>query len=80
MAEYAYQLKFVCAAPGDLQEVEKIQRELDAPPHQIVVMPEGVNRDTLRDRSLWLAELCKERGYRFSPRLHIELWGDRRGI
>ena len=25
------------------------------------------------------ADLCRDRGFRFSPRLHIELWGDRRG-
>jgi len=25
------------------------------------------------------AELCKERGYRLSPRLQVMLWGNRRG-
>jgi 7-carboxy-7-deazaguanine synthase len=34
----------------------------------------------LRERGLWLAEICKESGYRFSPRLHVDLWGDRRGV
>lgn len=80
MAEYAYQLKFVVALPEDLAEIETMQRQLGAPPQNIILMPEGVNRDVLRERGLWLAEICKERGYRFSPRLHVELWGDRRGI
>lgn len=80
MASYPYQMKFVVAAPEDLPEIENIQRELGAPPQNIVLMPEGVNRDILRDRGRWLAEICKQRGFRFSPRLHVELWGDRRGI
>jgi 7-carboxy-7-deazaguanine synthase len=28
---------------------------------------------------VWLAEICKQEGFRFSPRLHVELWGNRRG-
>ena len=34
----------------------------------------------LQERGLWLAELCKETGFRFSPRLHVDLWGNRRGV
>jgi 7-carboxy-7-deazaguanine synthase len=80
IAEYDYQIKFVVASPNDLGEIETVQQELEAPAGKIVLMPEGVDRDVLRDRGLWLAEICKSRGFRFSPRLHVELWGDRRGI
>ncbi len=80
MADYAYQIKFVVESLGDLVEIEQLQRELSIPAANVVLMPEGVQRDILRERGLWLAEICKERGYRFSPRLHVELWGDRRGI
>jgi 7-carboxy-7-deazaguanine synthase len=80
IAKYAYQLKFVIASRDDLTEVAALRNELEANPASIVLMPEGTNRDVLRERGLWLAEVCKELGYRFSPRLHIELWGDRRGV
>ncbi len=80
LAEYPYQIKFVVASPADLPEIEKVQKDLTAPAGNIVLMPEGVNRDVLRERGLWLAEICKQHGYRFSPRLHVDLWGDRRGI
>ena len=43
-------------------------------------MPEGTKREVVAERSVWLAEICKSEGYRFSPRLHIDLWGDRRGV
>ena len=25
-------------------------------------------------------KICKEKGFRFSPRLHIDLWGQKRGV
>ena len=78
--EYSYQLKFVVAAPEDLSEIQEIAVALNADPKQIVLMPEGTNRDTVRERGLWLAEICKRTGFRFSPRLHIDLWGDKRGV
>jgi len=34
----------------------------------------------LQERGLWLAEIAKQEGFRFSPRLHVDLWGNRRGI
>jgi len=77
MESYPYQLKFVISAP---QEVSAMRLQLAAPPSNIVLMPEGTTRDLLRDRAVWLAEICKNEGYRFSPRLHIDLWGDRRGV
>jgi len=78
--EYAYQLKFVVTSPGDLEEIAEIRNHLSAEPARIVLMPEGTTRELLRERGLWLAEVCKTRGYRYSPRLHIDLWGDRRGV
>ncbi len=80
MREYPYQLKFVVAAPEDLPEIESMAEALGASRGQIVLMPEGTNRDVVRERGLWLAEICKTTGFRFSPRLHIDLWGDRRGV
>lgn len=77
---YDYQLKFVVAQPGDLPELEELAKDLGAPPHRVLLMPEGVDAATLHERSLWLVEVCKERGYRFCPRLHVLLWGNRRGV
>jgi 7-carboxy-7-deazaguanine synthase len=77
---YEYQLKFVIAEPGDLEELEQIRRELGAPASRVVLMPEGTRREIVQQRGVWLAELCKQGGYRYSPRLHIDLWGDRRGV
>jgi 7-carboxy-7-deazaguanine synthase len=60
--------------------VRALVAALNADRERVFLMPEGTDPDVLRKRGAWLAELCKEEGYRFSPRLHIELWGNRRGV
>jgi 7-carboxy-7-deazaguanine synthase len=77
---YSYQLKFVIADPQDLAEVSQIRDSLNVPRSQILLMPEGTSIETIRRRGPWLAEICKEQGYRFSPRLHVDLWGNKRGV
>ena len=47
---------------------------------RIVLMPEGTDPCALREKSQWLAGVCKDSGYRFTPRLHVDLWGNRRGV
>jgi 7-carboxy-7-deazaguanine synthase len=80
MSAYSYQLKFVIAAPDDIAEVRDLVARLNVDPIQVILMPEGVDREVVRERGLWLVELCKQEGFRFSPRLHVELYGDRRGV
>ena len=80
IAEYDYQLKFVIAAPEDVEEVRKMVSELRSDACRVVLMPEGVTHEATQARGLWLTEICKTEGYRYSPRLHVDLWGDRRGV
>ncbi len=79
-AAYEYQLKFVVARPEDICEIRPLVAELAADPAKVVLMPEGVDPAVLRERGQWLVEVCKQEGFRYSPRLHIDLWGNRRGV
>jgi 7-carboxy-7-deazaguanine synthase len=79
MTAYEYQLKFVIAQPDDVAEALELLRALDADAGKVILMPEGVDAAVLRDRGVWLAEVCKREGFRFSPRLHVDLYGNRRG-
>ncbi len=75
-----YQLKFVIAKDSDLAEIDQLLATLrNVRPEDVLLMPEGVDVETLRSRAVWIAQTCKERGFRFSPRLHIELFGNKRG-
>ena len=80
MADYEYQLKFVVAEEDDLVEIKALVTRLQANPQRVVLMPEGTDAEVLRERAAWIVELCKQEGYRFSPRLHIDLYGNRRGV
>ncbi|MGE3073482.1 MAG: 7-carboxy-7-deazaguanine synthase QueE [Dehalococcoidia bacterium] len=72
--------KFVVVNENDLEEMEALRDKFEIPAERIVLMPEGTTAAALNARSPWLAELCTERGYRFSSRLHILIWGDKRGV
>jgi 7-carboxy-7-deazaguanine synthase len=80
MTSFPYQLKFVVQKPEDMDEVLSLIADLRADRDRVVLMPEGRDRETLRERSLWLVDICREQRFRFSPRLHIDLWGDKRGV
>ncbi|HVS53062.1 MAG TPA: 7-carboxy-7-deazaguanine synthase QueE [Opitutaceae bacterium] len=78
---YDYQFKFVVAQPADVDELEHMLGALnrEVPRHKVMLMPEGTTLEKLRSRATWLAELCKARGYRYAHRLHVELYGNKRG-
>ena len=80
MAAYDYQLKFVVAEEDDIVEIKALVAKLQANPQRVVLMPEGTDAEVLRERATWIVEICKQEGYRFSPRLHIDLYGNRRGV
>ena len=78
--KYPFQLKFVVSSESDLAETKDLLSRLPPVPlHQILLMPEGIDVKTLATRSPWLVDICKREGFRFCPRLHIELFGHTRG-
>lgn len=70
--------KFVVCNEIDLAEIQALQAKFHIPTGKIFLMPEGRDAETLKNRSLWLAEFCRDQGYHFSPRLHVLLWGNER--
>jgi 7-carboxy-7-deazaguanine synthase len=78
---YDYQFKFVVTQPSDIDEIEGMLASLgiDVPRHRVLLMPEGITVERIRERAHWLSELCKARGYRYAHRLHLELYGNKRG-
>jgi len=44
-----------------------------------LLMPEGMTREQLDGTRSEVAELAMEYGYRYTPRLHVDLWNDAPG-
>jgi len=78
---YDYQLKFVIATEADVDEVRAVVASIGVPvpPEKILLMPEGITQEDLHSRQTWLVDVCKRTGWRYSPRLHIDLFGNKRG-
>jgi len=78
--KYPFQLKFVVSSENDLAEIKSLLLKLPKISADLVLlMPEGVDTQTLASRSPWLVDICKREGFRFCPRLHIDLFGHKRG-
>jgi len=80
LQNYDYQLKFVVNERKDFAEIQTTLKNLaGVDPTRVLIMPQGTTRSELRRKSKWIVELCKEYGFGYTPRLHIELFGNRRG-
>jgi len=71
--------KFVVITLDDLAEIESIVRTYGIPRERVMVMPEGTHPDEIAGKSRWLVPAAQARGFRFSTRLHVLLWGAERG-
>ena len=69
--------KFVAQEPSDLDEIAKLVKKHELFP--VYVMPEGKNQADLSRHSAGLVDAIIARGWRMTPRLHIQLWGTERG-
>jgi 7-carboxy-7-deazaguanine synthase len=72
--------KLVVGDDPDLANALERIRTHALPPDRVMLMPEGMTTEALARHALPLAEVCRANGFRLSPRLHIWLWGARRGV
>lgn len=83
--DYDSQLKFVVTGREDIQEIERlVGRVREAattgiPDEDVLLMPEGMTQAELDGKRNDVAELAVEYGYRYTPRLHVDLWNDAPG-
>ncbi|APX95508.1 7-carboxy-7-deazaguanine synthase QueE [Natronorubrum daqingense] len=79
---FDFQLKFVVTDDGDIPETLDLLAELRAASNapirdeDVLLMPEGATREQLADTRTRVAQLAIEHGFRYTPRLHVDLWND----
>ena len=77
---YDYQLKFVADRRRDFKEIQQVLANVEhVDAARVLIMAQGRTKKELRERAPWIVELCKKHGFSYTPRLQIELWGNRRG-
>ncbi len=72
--------KFVVTNLEDLEEVEELVGRIGVDPQEVYVMPEGVSSEALLQNAGEIASAAILRGWNVTTRLHILLWGNKRGV
>lgn len=80
---YPFQLKFVVNPEGESNDLDdlleflaRLGREVSV--DRILLMAEGTEPETLHRRMHVLVPWCMENGFRLTPRLHVDLFGNTR--
>lgn len=72
--------KFVVKTRRDFDEVGEIIKELDVDLNDIWIMPEGVTHAAWRKNALKIIPWVLDAGYNLSPRLHVAIWDNKKGV
>jgi 7-carboxy-7-deazaguanine synthase len=70
--------KFVVESKEDIDEIERVYLPL-IPVGSVMLMPEGSTCARHLELMSWVMDECKQKGFRFSTRLHILAWENERG-
>lgn len=82
-----YQLKFVYSGQDCIQEIKDLLEAID--PNEatrmyistnVLLMPEGITHQQLGKTDTEAVEVCIANGWRYCDRVHIRIWGDKRGV
>ena len=80
VAEPQALFKLVVGDPPDIEDALMLIRQHGLPRERVLLMPEGLTDETLRRRARELADVCTREGLRLGQRLHIWMWGAKRGV
>jgi len=78
-SEKAY-FKFVVDQDEDFEEINELLQAYRIPAARVYLMPLGTSALESQSKHGWLAQKCLDMGFNFSPRLHLSLFGDGRGV
>ena len=72
-----FQFKFVIGQPNDYSEIknEYLAHLKNWKPDDILLMPLGATSDELKTTSAMVLEMAIKNGWRYAPRIHIDMFG-----
>lgn len=63
----------------DMRELLNIVQKYNISQEKVLLMPEGTSINS-QTENIWLHDLCLNYGFRYTPRLHVLLFGNLRGV
>jgi len=76
-----HQLKFVVEGAEDMPEILEMLAAIgQIEPARVLLMAQGRTVDEVTERAPAISALCLEHGFRYTPRLHLDLFGGGRGV
>jgi len=72
--------KFTVTQKADFKEIEQVIKKYKLPGEKVFLMPEGVTRRKIVEKEPFIVKYCLLKGYKYTTRLQILLWGNRRAI
>lgn len=72
--------KFVIGSPADLDEVLALVHDTPLPRERIFLMPRAITVAELEANQATVAAMALTHGFRYSDRLHLRLYGAKRGV
>lgn len=72
--------KFVVRDTTDLDEVSDIVRSSFIPSFKVFIVPEGIETDKIQKHLRLVADKSIALGFNVTTRLHVQIWGNTRGV
>lgn len=72
--------KFVVGNQSDLDEIQQIVKQAAINPNRTFIMAQARDLSELETNQGWVAEQAQKAGFRYSDRLHLRLYGAKRGV
>ncbi|PAF50563.1 7-carboxy-7-deazaguanine synthase QueE [Helicobacter sp. 13S00477-4] len=70
----------MCENGTALKEIEELLKTLKLKSNKIYLMPQGISRKELDENIKKIYPICLQKGFCLSDRLHIRIWGNKRGV
>mgnify|MGYP007067753746 FL=1 len=72
--------KFVVSSRDELGEILELLKAVSLPPDRVFLMPKANSVTELEANQTETAALAQSHGFRYSDRLHLRLFGAKRGV
>ncbi len=73
------QWKFVFTGMDDIEEIKTLQKKIGFRNEDVYLMPEGITKSDLDQKREDVVNACMKTGFNYTDRIHILIWGNKRG-